>query len=516
MKRITILVSAIIASFLLVLVSTSNQVFARDITEVVGLDSNSAVISDSDGQTYEHNAELPESSKYTLNYQWSIPNGVKVSEGDTLTFGIPDNVQITSDRSFPMLNSLGVTIGTITVKKGAPTGTVVLNGVLPLTPLNRKGFIRVGVNGTTPETTETLSQIILNKSAAWVDPDKPTTINWEVNVFIQGSGITDPTFVDTLGPNHTYVDNSAKLLDNRGFPIPITVTKNGNTITVVATGSFVGDMRLVYQSTTNEPTGEDTFTNQVTMTDQEGHSETADSSVDRPAPPVIETPGTEQPGTENPGTEQPGTEQPGTENPGTENPGTEQPVTEQPGTENPGTEQPGTEQPGTENPGTEQPGTEQPGTEQPSTEKPGTELPSTEKPGTEQPSTEKPGTEQPSTEKPGTEQPSTEKPGTEQPSTEKPGTEQPSTEKPGTEQPVVELPNAESPYEPGPLSPNKPSAVLPSSPALESNNATSNNDYSSQKFPQTGDKNQSALTLLGLVLLVGTMNVVVLHRRRMR
>lgn len=215
---------ATIAAFVLVLVGPATVSQARDITEVVGLDANSAVVKDSNGNVIQPGTPLPEDQKYTVNYLWSIPDGVTVNTGDTLTFYVPSNVKITEDDTFPMTNAYGMKIGTTSIAAGATSGQTVLNYMLTLTPKNRKGHIMIDAMGTVPGGTETtLAPVSVGKSASWVDPSNPTAINWTVDVLATGHSVKNPVIVDTLSSNQTYVEGSAKLVDASGFEIPLTL-----------------------------------------------------------------------------------------------------------------------------------------------------------------------------------------------------------------------------------------------------------------------------------------------------
>jgi len=76
---------------------------AREITTVTGLDANSCIIKDEQGNVYSHTATLSPKVHYILNYHWAIPNNESIKSGDTMHFYVPDNVTIVGDRSFPMV-----------------------------------------------------------------------------------------------------------------------------------------------------------------------------------------------------------------------------------------------------------------------------------------------------------------------------------------------------------------------------------------------------------------------------
>ncbi|AXQ26876.1 Soluble lytic murein transglycosylase precursor [Lactiplantibacillus plantarum] len=465
---------------------------ARNVIEATGNDVNSAVIKDSKGKIMAHDAQLPEDQEYTVNYNWRIPDNLKIKAGDTMAFQVPENVRIPHDEAFPMKGITAGTIGTFFIAAGAHTGLVTFNQAYQTRPRNRKGFVQLDAFGTVPSHPGNLAPILLEKSAEWADEANPRRINWTIRVLPNNNQLVDPTFVDTLSPNQTYVNGSAVLRDETGNIIPVNTSVNGNQLTFNATGSFTSELALTYQTKTNEPTGDATFENNVTYTDKNGNKGSATATISRPVtePDVPENPGIseptdpdedEEPGVtepEKPGTtepEKPGVTEP--EKPGTtepEKPGVTEP--EKPGTTEP--EKPGVTEP--EKPGTTEP--EKPGVTEP--EKPGTTEP--EKPGVTEP--EKPGTTEP--EKPGVTEP--EKPGTTEP--EKPGITEP--EKPGTVSP--EQPSGPKPTNPGTVTPEKPTAVTPavpneSSPSTPEPSVSGN--LSAPANPATNSTNTTATTV---------------------
>ena len=340
---------------------------ARDVIEATGNDANSAIIKDSNGTIISHDAQLPADQDYTVNYNWRIPNNVKITAGDTMTFQIPENVQITTDRSFPMNGFIGGTIGTFNLAAGSHTGIVTFNQAYQIATMNRSGYVRLTVKGTVPSQPSNTTPIALEKSAAWVDASDPRRINWTVHVLANNNTLVNPTFTDTLSNNHEYVANSASLKEQDGTVIPVTTTATGQQVTFAANGRYLKDLILTYQTKTNQPDGKDTFENSVNYQDSNDNSGHAEASIDRLEPDVPEEPNVAEP--QEPGDEDnPGTEEPGTEEPGTEQPGTEEPGTEEPGTENPNVEKPEVSEP--KNPGAEN-------SKQPSIDKPNTSSPLT-------------------------------------------------------------------------------------------------------------------------------------------
>ncbi|WP_304056808.1 hypothetical protein [Levilactobacillus namurensis] len=124
-----------------------------------GLDANSAVIKDAQGNVISHTTPLPESLSYTVSYNWRVASFLKISPGDTMTVYLPENVAMPEDTSFSMVNTSLFdhrTIGTFFMAKGARTGTVTLNATFASTTYNRKGYIRLDVTGREPDKESTL------------------------------------------------------------------------------------------------------------------------------------------------------------------------------------------------------------------------------------------------------------------------------------------------------------------------------------------------------------------------
>ena len=124
-----------------------------------GLDANSAVIKDAQGNVISHTTPLPESLSYTVSYNWRVVSFLKINPGDTMTVYLPENVAMPEDTSFSMVNTSLFdhrTIGTFFMAKGARTGTVTLNATFASTSYNRKGYIRLDVTGREPDKENTL------------------------------------------------------------------------------------------------------------------------------------------------------------------------------------------------------------------------------------------------------------------------------------------------------------------------------------------------------------------------
>ncbi|MCH4009097.1 LPXTG cell wall anchor domain-containing protein [Companilactobacillus sp.] len=280
MRKLLPWLIATIATFLLVVCSTTSVSQAKDITSSTsGVSVSSAVIKDSNGRVIGPNDELPMNERYSVNYHYKVSRWAAVSAGDTITFEIPSNVYVHEDKDFPLINAKGIVTGNVVVKKGAHTGVYTVNENFPNT--DRTGNIGVYVIGTVPETPGELSPIAMSKEGTWVDPSNPTAINWTVTMLGKGNSLVNPVITDTMSANQSYVEGTAKLVDFRGNAIPVNVSQSGQTLTFKAEGAFVGDLFLTYQTKPNDPTAAGTFDNTVVYSDDEGNTGSAEGTISR-------------------------------------------------------------------------------------------------------------------------------------------------------------------------------------------------------------------------------------------
>ena len=303
---------------------------AREIATVTGLDANSCIIKDEQGNVYSHTATLSPKVHYILNYHWAIPNNESIRSGDTMHFYVPNNVTVVGDRSFPMVGTGGIgTLGTGTIDSGSRVGLITLNNYLEY-GLGRSGWLRLNIYPvTTPPTTPTPAPekpIAMTKSASWAEPDNFTKINWQLAVNANGNTLVNPVIVDQLSANQTFVPKSTVVKNATGQDLPSATVVNGNRITFQIRTTVVGNFTLSYQTTPNPPTlattrtgtqSED-FENIATYSDDNGHDASANAEITRDD----ETLGPDE--NPNPGTEEPG--QPSTEKPGTEPPAQTTPI----------------------------------------------------------------------------------------------------------------------------------------------------------------------------------------------
>jgi len=128
--------------------------------------------------------------------------------------------------------------------------------------------------------------IDMTKTATWADPGKFTKIDWQLVVEPNDQKLANPVIVDTLSPNHSYLSGSAKITDTTGTAVPFTVETNGKVVTFKVTGTYTTALKVSYQTTTDNATGDETFENSAVYHDDNGNTATAQAALDREGPVV--------------------------------------------------------------------------------------------------------------------------------------------------------------------------------------------------------------------------------------
>lgn len=185
------LLFTLLFSFLL----TPLKIYGKEI-DITGNTAQDAKVTTSSGEDVTGDNNLDRYDNYEITYNWSIPNGTNIQNGDTASFTIPNNVQIMNDTSFEVKTSDGEVIGTFIIKKGQRVGTLTFNSYLSQHPMtNIHGTLSIWGNGTVDQTYE---QSELHK-AGWIDGNNQPT--WDILYNPNSEHRTNVVITDTLlGP----------------------------------------------------------------------------------------------------------------------------------------------------------------------------------------------------------------------------------------------------------------------------------------------------------------------------
>lgn len=239
--------------------------------QVSGLGAADAIIKDENGQDVTNSTSFNKYQDYTINYNWSIPDGVQVA-GNTSTVTVPAGLEPNADVSFDIKDASGTVVGTFKIQAGSSTGTITYNEAADGVA-NRKGTLSFFATGTSDNSNHgngwNINKIgwIGNQNAQGV----PTELVWNVAFNSQSAAIGNVTITDTLGPNQTFVPGSVSaptgnyvngvFVPDGGQATP-TVSVNGSTIVF----SFTNVNKAVDMRYTTTPTlvdGNGKWTNQA-------------------------------------------------------------------------------------------------------------------------------------------------------------------------------------------------------------------------------------------------------------
>jgi len=228
-KRAKIVIGILIAIFVcLIGIAGVGSITAHAANiEISGVGENNAVITDANGKVIPNGSDLSKWDNYTIDYQWGIPDGVPIQNGDTATVNLPHTAVGQRDVTFPLYDDSGREIGTFSIKEGETTGTITFNDVLAGTATNRGGNLQFYVKGTENNGTVGLDWG-LNKNG-WIaehNPDgTPALLTWNIAFNPNSTNLGQTVITDNLGPGQTYVPGSVH-------------AKTGK---FDASGNFVGD-----------------------------------------------------------------------------------------------------------------------------------------------------------------------------------------------------------------------------------------------------------------------------------
>lgn len=208
-----VFVAALSVVFALV-VGIGVKAYASQITTITGLSGSDATVTNSQGQKVDPSKIVGDGyTGYNISYNWLIPDGTDVSNGDTATVTLPAGMKTNSATTGNVYDSKGQVVGTIKFDRGVTTGTITFNN--PLHGLyGKKGTLTVTAvkesNSSGSNTTPTWE---INKTG-WIDKDSeqngvPTKIYWDVVVNPSGDSLKDVKVTDTIGSGQSYIDGSA-------------------------------------------------------------------------------------------------------------------------------------------------------------------------------------------------------------------------------------------------------------------------------------------------------------------
>lgn len=203
---------------------------------VTGNTSESAEITDTKGNTITKNEKFSEWQPVDVTYPDITIENKDISNGDTISIIIPENVQVKQNIKAPVLAKDKQNIGTFTILKGAKMGTITITNAKHVnsTPLNRHLYVSFGAYGTVKDE-NTNDDWIINK-VAWINQTNGNIV-WNVAVNNQ-DGLENTIIIkDTPDDNQSLINNTVNVqyghyqgqtfIVERQGTLPMIKTKDG-------------------------------------------------------------------------------------------------------------------------------------------------------------------------------------------------------------------------------------------------------------------------------------------------
>ncbi|WP_166667230.1 SpaA isopeptide-forming pilin-related protein [Companilactobacillus nuruki] len=266
------------------LTSNSASPVAKKEIPITGLTSSEATVTNMSGQVVKPSDELFSWDNFHVDYNWSLPDGIQIENGDTTTFELPSGLVSNGNLSFPIYDNDGQEIGTATIENGSSSGTITFNNSLSNTDTNRKGTLTLVSKGTSTGNGVDGSNWMFNK-IGWVsgydNNGLPNEVTWNVAFNPNLHQLNNVVITDTLGPNQEYISGSltanaghyesGSFINDAGQLQPI-VTTDGSKVIISFPGKVTTAVDIYYRvKLTDTTNGTNIWSNHATMGSSDGN-----------------------------------------------------------------------------------------------------------------------------------------------------------------------------------------------------------------------------------------------------
>lgn len=231
-----------------------SKAYAADLTDqVTGLAATDASITDASGASYTPDSATSLFTAYQVTYNWAIPDGVAVSDGDTATFEIPQNLAVNKQVIFLVQDkTTGQTVGEAVIPEGSQTGTITFNEFFSSYSVNRAGTIGFSAYGTTNPIGDDNWNVAkvgtVNKEAglaSWIIPVNPKNETWTDVILHDVSSDNQTIDWSTFKVRTGQFDDTGNLPDD---PAPVELVEGTDyTLTKNADGGFTINLAEITQ-----------------------------------------------------------------------------------------------------------------------------------------------------------------------------------------------------------------------------------------------------------------------------
>ncbi|MEY8444544.1 Cna B-type domain-containing protein [Lactococcus ileimucosae] len=152
---------------------------------------------------------------YDVKYNWNIPNGVSIHEGDTSTVELPEGAIFAKNENFNIIDANGNVVGRLIAKAGDTLGTIIWSDYYETRPNNRLGTLHFVLTGIKPA--PAASDLSKN---GWPITQLPnghySQIQWQLRINV------DNKKLENVSVNDQLQNANAQTIDTNSFSLMYT------------------------------------------------------------------------------------------------------------------------------------------------------------------------------------------------------------------------------------------------------------------------------------------------------
>ncbi|WP_125587696.1 SpaA isopeptide-forming pilin-related protein [Companilactobacillus jidongensis] len=235
------------------------------------LSSSDAKIIAGDGTDVTNIKDLSRYTYLKVNFDWSVPNGTTINDGDTITFELPSNVDaqfsngVGQPYTIDVMNG-AVKVGEATIPYNSHEGTITFNGKLAnfntgvsgTLTLNAKGAI--DSSGTGGSGSGGGDDGVYSAKTGWIDRDTSTGVNvtglpqqlyWNIVLNPHSYTVTNQSLTDNVADDQKILENTMSITagdNNETVPYTIKYNTDDTEFTITFENTLTKNISITYRT----------------------------------------------------------------------------------------------------------------------------------------------------------------------------------------------------------------------------------------------------------------------------
>lgn len=216
-------------------------------------------ISIKDGSGKEDITNIPNLAGYTslsANFDWDIPDDATITDGETLNFKVPDNVQLNFDKngSDQVMN---LAFGTAVIPYGTREGTFTFSDYFTLPAHNTNRTIHLefagkGLNPSGGDPDPDPGDKAFMVKTGWSNGDDktiPTKLTWQTVLNQNVKTVSGLVVDDTMGEGQKFDPSSLTIKDSKGNDIQgVSIDQTDDSLTLNFTKPITDKIDIIYNT----------------------------------------------------------------------------------------------------------------------------------------------------------------------------------------------------------------------------------------------------------------------------